>query len=337
MDETEREELKEAYRKEKDPRVVARMLAVHMVYVRKAGIDETAAHLMRSARWVRNWLHRYDEGGLDGLRDLPRSGRPRRIPRETIEQIVNKTVQLKCTPAGLQKRIHEETGTKLHITYIRKIMCMYDLSPKESQRVHINRASKKAVQNWQYRFKKQIPRLEKDGFIPVMGDEAFFIHDTVSGRKYWSPRGKRIAVPYTGSHKKVTVYGAIAKDGKQFFRTYDRFDAPTFIEYLKAMQRHFGKVVAVVDRASPHRAKSVKELLRENKNIKIIYLPKGSLYLNAVEECWHQGKRVLLVSEYYKTFTDMCSAISTYYRTARFTLDILKFANRKAALFCTNL
>ena len=59
-----------------------------------------------------------------------------------------------------------------------------------------------------------------------MGDEAFFIHDTVSGRKYWSPRGKRIAVPYTGSHKKVTVYGAIAKDGKQFFRTYDRFDAP---------------------------------------------------------------------------------------------------------------
>ena len=111
----------------------------------------------------------------------------------------------------------------------------------------------------------------------------------------------------------------------------------TVIEYLKAMQRHFGKVVAVVDRASPHRAKLVRKLLRENKNIKIIYLPKGSPYLNAVEECWHQGKRVLLVSEYYKTFTDMCSAISTYYRTARFTLDILKFANRKAALFCTNL
>ena len=51
------------------------MLAVHIVYARKAGIDETAAHLMRSARWVRNWLRRYDEGGLEGLRDLPRSGR----------------------------------------------------------------------------------------------------------------------------------------------------------------------------------------------------------------------------------------------------------------------
>ena len=49
MGETEREELKEAYRKEKDPTVVARMLAVHMVYVRKAGIDEAAVRLMRSA------------------------------------------------------------------------------------------------------------------------------------------------------------------------------------------------------------------------------------------------------------------------------------------------
>ena len=45
MDETEREELKEAYRREKDPRAAARMLAVRMVYVRKAGIGETAAQL----------------------------------------------------------------------------------------------------------------------------------------------------------------------------------------------------------------------------------------------------------------------------------------------------
>ena len=53
MDETKREELKKACRREKDPMVVARMLAVRMVYVRKAGIDETAAHLIQSARWVR--------------------------------------------------------------------------------------------------------------------------------------------------------------------------------------------------------------------------------------------------------------------------------------------
>ena len=153
----------------------------------------------------------------------------------------------------------------------------------------------------------------------------------------WSPQGEPITVPYTGSHRKIAVYGAIAKDGRQFFRTYDRFNAPTFVKYLNAMQGHFGKVAVVMDRASPHRAKLVKKLLRENKNIRVIYLPKGSPYLNATEECWHQGKRVLLVSEYYRTFADMCKAISLYYRTARFKLDILKYANRKAVLFSKNI
>ena len=75
----------------------------------------------------------------------------------------------------------------------------------------------------------------------IMQDEVFFIHDTVSGRKYWSPKGGRINVLYTGIHRKVTVYGSLALAGRQFFRTYDRFNAITFVAYLKDLQMHFGK------------------------------------------------------------------------------------------------
>ena len=337
MDVTKREELEKAYRKEKDSRVILRMLAVHMVRVRKMSVSETAANLMRSDRWVHTWLERFDAGGLDGLRDLPRSGRPPKIPREIMARIIEQAVQPQCTPRELQKIIREDTGTRLYITNVRKAMRRHGLTPKIPQKVHINRAGKEAVRGWQYRFDKRVSRLEGDGFTIVDEDEAFFIHDVISGRKYWFPRGERIVVPYTGSHRRIVVYGAIAKDGKQFFRTHESFDAPTFVGYLKEMQRRFGKVAVVTDRASPHRAKSVKKLLRESKNIKIIYLPKGSPYLNAVEECWRRGKQVLLVSEYYRTFADMCNAVITYYRTVRFKLDILKFAHRKAAPLCTNL
>ena len=68
-----------------------------------------------------------------------------------------------------------------------------------------------------------------------------------------------------------------------------------------------------------------------------VYLPKGSPYLNAVEECWHQGKRILLISEYYRTFADMCNAAITYCRTVRFKLDIVRYASRNPKLFCKNL
>ena len=70
MDKTKREDLEKAYRKEKDSRVVHRLLAVHTVRVRKIGIGGTAANLMRSEKWVHKWPERFDAGGLDVLRDL---------------------------------------------------------------------------------------------------------------------------------------------------------------------------------------------------------------------------------------------------------------------------
>ena len=78
MNEMDKEDLKKAYQSEKDPKIRARILAVHMVRVRKKGIDETVADLMQSERWVHDWLKRYGEEGLDSLRDLLRLGLERR-------------------------------------------------------------------------------------------------------------------------------------------------------------------------------------------------------------------------------------------------------------------
>ena len=144
-----------------------------------------------------------------------------RFPREIMARIIEQAVQPQCTPRELQKIIREDAGTKLYITNVRKAMCRHGLTPKIPQKVHINRAGKEAVRGWQYRFNKRVSRLEGDGFTIVDEDEAFFIHDVISGRKYWSPRGERIVVPYTGSHRRIVAYGAIAKDGRQFFRTHE--------------------------------------------------------------------------------------------------------------------
>ena len=139
---------------------------------------------MQSERWVHKWLKRLDAGGLDGLRDLPRTGRPPKVPRKTMVRIIEQSVQPKCTPRELQKTIHEETGTRLHITNVRKIMHRYGLTPKVPQKVRINRASKGAVRSWQYRFDRCVSCLAEKGFAILDMDEAFFVYDVVSGRKY---------------------------------------------------------------------------------------------------------------------------------------------------------
>ena len=55
---------------------------------------------------------------------------------------------------------------------------------------------------------------------------------------------------YRGSQADCGVW-LHCKRGRRFFRTCDWFNADTSVEYLKAMQRHFGMVAAVVDRVSP--------------------------------------------------------------------------------------
>ena len=124
-----------------------------------------------------------------------------------MARIFEQTIQPQCTPRELQKIIRGETGTRLYITGVRKAMRRRGLIPKVPQRVHISRAGKEAVRGWQYRFDKRVSCLEGNGFTIVDENEAFFIHDVISGRKYWFPRRERIVVPYTGSHRRIVVYG----------------------------------------------------------------------------------------------------------------------------------
>jgi transposase len=68
---------------------------------------------------------------------------------------------------------------------------------------------------------------------------------------------------------------------------------------------------------------------REQKHvIRVVYFPKGSPEFNAIEESWRHGKYDLLVSKYYPKFTDLRRAITAYYRTKRFNLDIVKYLLR---------
>ena len=69
----------------------------------------------------------------------------------------------------------------------------------------------------------------------------------------------------------------------------------------------------------------IKAFLKENKDVEIIYLPKGSSQFNESEGCWHQVKHALLVSKYYPMFTHMKHTASEYFRTVRFDIDIMEF------------
>jgi len=329
------EQLELAYKKEKSS-VAVRMLAVLMVLKEGKELQYTAKSLYHCTNWVRKWVDRFEEYGLDGLYDLPKSGRPKTISQNKMDSIMSKAMLTLFTPAMLQQTIFHSTGVKFHITHVRKIMHQYGMSAKSAQKYHINHASTSAVRSWQQRMKKRIPRLEESGFTIAMTDEAFFVRDVKAGRKYWSPVAKRIFLPYTGWHESLAIYGTITTNGDQLFRVYKKFNAVTFVEYLKELHYKYGKIALILDRASVHKSKRVREFLANNPDVKLIWLPKGSPYLNMIEQCWKISKQALLVSEYYAMFTMMNDAVSKYFRITKFKLDIVNYVFRNPAKMFTN-
>jgi transposase len=169
---------------------------------------------------------------------------------------------------------------------------------------------------------------KKSDWNIVVQDESIFVYDYVVKRKKWISADKRPIVTVTGSRKKTIVFGSLSLDGKQLFRQYDKFDSNTFVDYLKQVQKRFGKYIIFVDRATPHCSMITRRFLDSNKDtIRLEYFPVGSPEFNAVEECWREGKYYIL-STYYPLFDFLKDTISYYYRTTRFNLDIVKYLMR---------
>ena len=65
MDDIKREGLEKTCKRNHEVRT--RMVAVRMVRVCNMPVEETADILVRCPTWVRNWLHRYEDGNFEGF------------------------------------------------------------------------------------------------------------------------------------------------------------------------------------------------------------------------------------------------------------------------------
>ncbi len=326
----EKAKFREAHRKEKDPAVKLRMTAINLIHIEEKDSKIVAKYLGQTRDWVYFWTRRFREGGIDALRNRPHTGRPPKVSPEIITKIIDAAEDGILTPKKFRLDIHDETGVWYHHTHVRRLMREQNMSPKTPELVHRNKADEQTIRRWQCNAKRQISRLKKEGFAIVIQDESIFVNDPVVGRKYWSAVGVPITIPYNGSHRRIVAYGAIATDGRRFFRTYDKFNGPTFLRYLKELRNNFGKVLVIMDGASAHKTRDVKKFVADNPNtVRVRYLPVATPEISLIEEFWHQAKRDVLVSEYYATIEEMRHALSEYLRTAGFDHSVMEYLGNK--------
>ena len=170
------------------------------------------------------------------------------------------------------------------------------------------------------------------GFTAVSVDESFFFFDSLV-KKVWICKDSRPIVTITGSHRNLSLFGAISLKGKQLFRIYERFNENTFYEFLKQIHYKFPRCYLFLDKAPQHyRSSKIRKYFEEHKNtLKPIFLPTASPEFMVLEECWNISKDDLLVLTYYTSCTEFRMRLGQYFRTTHFNLNMSNYLTRNTS------
>jgi putative transposase len=132
------------YRNEEDVNTKERMLLVlNIVYY--GMIDaHVATDLHRNRDWACVWLKRYDEEGLEGLKNKPRTGIPSELSKEIIYQIKKELKESNhgWTTKQVEELIVKKSGIKYNYTHIYRILRKLGFKQKVPRKVHVNTASR---------------------------------------------------------------------------------------------------------------------------------------------------------------------------------------------------
>lgn len=147
-----RTRFEQLYKRESNAAVKERMLLVLNVVYDKYIPAQVARDLHRSRTWASDWLKRYREECIEGLKNRSKSGRPAEIPQEMAHKIQNKLASSKqgWTTRQVNDIIIQESGIQYHQIYIYTLLRKWGFKQKVPRKVHVNTASKEEKE----RFKK---------------------------------------------------------------------------------------------------------------------------------------------------------------------------------------
>jgi len=95
-----------------------------------------------TARCIRQWVERFNRDGHEGLRDKPKSGRPRAVPAGNIRRAAAELQKASLTPKRLREKITLLAGVRYAASCVRKMLCALGFFRRISDPVHVNASTK---------------------------------------------------------------------------------------------------------------------------------------------------------------------------------------------------
>jgi len=135
----------------------------------------------------------------------------------------------------------------------------------------------------------------------------------------WIKKGSKLAIPTTAKQLRAHYIGAInvknisAETVTQSYDTINGHAVTNFFEKLDQFYQHKTKLHIILDNASYHKGKEVKQYLANNNKIQLHYLPSYSPNLNSIERLWKVMREHTTYNRYYATFNEFKAKIDDFF------------------------
>jgi transposase len=278
-----------------------------------------AAHLQVTETTVRKWRDRFAVGGIRGLVDLPRSGRPERYGPEVRLHVI--ACATSAPPPGQATWTHaliaeQLAGTGISPSSVGRILGEADLKPHKV-RGWLNRLDDEQFWHLAAAVCDLYLRPPTEGVL-LSVDEKTGIQ--AKSRKYpelaaGPGRAARREFEYV-RHGTVSILAAMnVADGQVWAERIDRNNSAAFIAFLTMLDQLIDprlNIYLVMDNGSSHTSRATRAWLAAHPRFNVTYTPKHASWLNMVEMWFSVLTRRLLRRGEFASREDLMAQIDDF-------------------------
>jgi transposase len=260
-------------------------------YYKGIPLETVASSYDVSPRTFKEWVKQFERE--EGVEDQPRSGRPKKLPKdkeEELKQIIVTQSQRVWTARHVYVVLATTFQVVYAVKYIPELLRGLGLSFHKASH-ELARRNNEARRKW---IQETLPALYadkiKEGWRIFYQDEVGF--QTEGTLAYtWGLRGKETVVKNYGRHGRVNLMGAFELGTGVFYGVLTRFyvNACRFRRFLCHLKRAMrtDKLLLICDNARFHHAKWLKEWVEHQTSwLRLVFLPAYSPDFNPIERLW---------------------------------------------------
>lgn len=304
-------------RSPKTPQSLARRARIVLLSAEGKTVETVAQVMGAAPRSVYEWRRRFKASGIDGLRDRPRPGQPKKITEATVKEVLRLTVD--CIP-------HEATHWSVRLMakaagvtvwQVRQIWEAADLKPHRLKTFKISKDPQ---------FAEKV--VDVVGLYLNPPDKAMVLCVDEKTQIQALDRTQPLLPLKPGQierrthdykrHGTTSLYAAFdILTGTVVGRLTQRHRAKEFLDFLRQIDRSTTKELdlhLVLDNSSTHKTAEVRTWLEGHPRFKLHFTPTSASWLNAVEGWFGQLERRALYRGVFTSVKELREEIQRFIR-----------------------